>query len=465
MAKPTLQQMPVYSIGTWEQVRDIDNIINEAEDGLFYNAARLVDQVLRDDRIYSVFMTRVLALLGKDLEFEPAKDTAQGRTIAEDLEEEWPSMVQHSALVELLTWGLMLGVGLAQVLEEGPKWKLEVWHPWALRWDLNKRTHLVQANGMVEFAITPNGDGTYGDEAGRRWVLFTPFGFGNAGRRGLLRTLARLYLERQWALRDRARYSEVHGQPMRLGIAPSNADQRDLEAYKDDISYVGAEMAAVVRQGEPGNLWDLKLVEAMGRSQELFEQEIAQLDRAIASAVLGQSQTTDGQAGLGSNAEAGEPVRLDIMRADKDALSDALRAQFLVPYCDFTYGNGDMAPWLCWNVDPPEDQAALAKVHLDQANADNVYIQAGVLTPEEVAISRFGDEYTLDTEIDVETRQKILDLGHQQMEAEAQAALDQAKNPPDPMAMAPNKPANGAANGANGAAKPPIQPNSNQGRP
>jgi hypothetical protein len=229
-----------------------------------------------------------------------------------------------------------------------------------------------------------------------------------------------------------------------VGIAPANATAEQVGNYSDAISPAGAEATVVVRQGEPGNLWDLKLVEASGRSHELFEGEIAELDKAIATLILGQSQSTDGQAGLGSNAEAGEPIRLDIMKADADTLSDALRAQFLEPYCEFTYGDGEMTPWACWQVEPPEDVAYLAKVHMDQANADNTYIQAGVLTPEEVAISRFGEgKYSLDTKIETATREKILDISEKTMQVEAEKALEDAKNPPEPV-IAPN----GATNGA-----------------
>jgi phage gp29-like protein len=446
MPRPPLQQQSIYTVSTWESVRSVDNIVSEAEQGYFYNAALLVDQILRDDRIYGTLMTRVLGLLGKPLEFEPAKDTARGRNVAEEIEEDWPTLFGHAAVVDLLTWGIMLGVGLGQIIEDKKHgWYLEVWHPWALEWDPHERCYLVQGKGQTRVRLSSDGDGGYIDDAGRRWVIYTPYGFGNAGRRGLLRNLARLYLERQWAHRDRARYSEVHGQPMRVGIAPANATTAQVESFSDALSPVGGEPVVIVRQGEEGNKWDAKLVEATGKSHELFAQEIAQLDKAIATLVLGQSQSTDGQAGLGSNAEAGEPIRIDIMRADADTLSDALRAQLLVPYCDFTYGDSLMTPWPCWQVEPPEDQAYLATVHMNQATADNTYIQAGVLTPEEVALSRFGEgKYSLDTKIETATREKILEISAQQMEVEAEKALEDAKNPPEPV-IAPNGAPNGVA--------------------
>jgi phage gp29-like protein len=354
----------ISGVTTYDNVRIVDAIVDEGEQGIFINSARLVDQVLRDARIYSTAMTRILGLLGKPLEFEPA-EISDGRTkttaerYAKECESEWPRMFEHSALVELLLWGIFHNSGLAQVIEDTDPWTIEVWHPWALTWDEYERRYYVQTREDARLYIESDGKGGYVDQNGTRWILYTPHGFGNT-RRGLLRAIARLYLERAWAHRDRARYSEIHGQPMRLGIAPANATKEEVVEFKKRLSPIGAEPVIVARQGEDGNRWDAKLIEAMGKSAELFEGELSQLDREIATLLLGQSQTTDGQAGLGSNDQAGEPVRVDIMAADGDSLSDAARNQFLVPYYQFAYGSGDMAPWPCWRVAPPEDSAKKA---------------------------------------------------------------------------------------------------------
>ncbi len=442
--------LPTVSAGFNANIRAVNQILDEAEEGCFYNAARLVTRCMRDDRIYSTVTTRVLALLGKHLDFEPSKGPksgeARGRKIAEEIESEWPSMFARSALVQLKTWGIMLGLGYGQIIERSDGWSLETWNPGNLEWDPWKRVFTIQARDE-RFSLTED-RGLYVDTRGRRWLVYTPYGVDAVGSAGLISKLGSLYIRRLESLDDRSRYSEVNGQPMRVGIAPVNATQAQINDYSDAIAPAGAETVVVARQGEPGNVWDLKLIESTGRSHELFRETIAQLDKAIADTVLGQSQSTDGQAGLGSNAEAGEPIRLDIMRADADTLSDALRAQFLVPYCDFTYGSGELAPWPCWQVDPPEDEAALAKVRLDMANADKIYIEAGVLLPERVAIDRFGDEFTLETRLseeEVAMREKILSIGHEQMEVEAEKALEDAKNPPEPPVMQPNGAANGVA--------------------
>lgn len=72
-----------------------------------------------------------------------------------------------------------------------------------------------------------------------------------------------------------------------------------------------------------------------------------------------------------------------------------------------------------------------SQLHNQQATADNIYVTAGVLTPEEVALSRFGSgKYNLDTKIDVEIRKKVMEMSAQQMVEEAENSLETAKNPP-----------------------------------
>ncbi len=352
-------QTMLSSLGSYDHVRYIDAIIDEMESGIFINSARLVDLVLRDARLFATLQTRISGLLGEKVEFEPAKDTGRGRKVAEEVEKEWPHMFGRSALVEVLLWGIMHNSGLAQIVEDSEPWKLEVWHPWCLTWDEPQRAYYVATKEDSRLWLEPASDGTHVDKNGGRWFLYTPYGYGNT-RRGLLRSLHRLYLERQWSHRDRARYSEIFGQPIRFGVAPFTSSQAERDAYAERLSPSGAESVIVGQQGEPGNLWDLKLVEASGRSTELFNAEIEQLDKEIATLVLGQSQSTDGQGGLGTQENAGETVRLDIIRGDRDTLSDAIRTQVLVPYCQFAYSDGAMAPWPLWDIEPAEDTAAKA---------------------------------------------------------------------------------------------------------
>lgn len=77
------------------------------------------------------------------------------------------------------------------------------------------------------------------------------------------------------------------------------------------------------------------------------------------------------------------------------------------------------------------EQATLRKT---VAETDAIYIAQQVLTPEEVALNRFrADGWSMETSIDLDLRQKILD-------AELEQALEDAENPPEPPPPPPQLP-------------------------
>ena len=78
-----------------------------------------------------------------------------------------------------------------------------------------------------------------------------------------------------------------------------------------------------------------------------------------------------------------------------------------------------------------KEQAELRKI---VAETDAIYIAQQVLTPEEVCINRFrADGWSMETTVDTELRQKIL-------EVELEQALEDAENPPEPPVPPPNVP-------------------------
>jgi hypothetical protein len=77
-----------------------------------------------------------------------------------------------------------------------------------------------------------------------------------------------------------------------------------------------------------------------------------------------------------------------------------------------------------WQMTPAETE----KMRLDVANRDNVYIQAQVLTPEEVARDRFGgDTYNPETHVDLDERQELMNA-----QAERDALATKAGREADP---------------------------------
>ncbi len=422
----------------------IDRILSALENGNIREAAMLCSSIMRDDRIKGVLGQRIGALLGRCLEFKPADTRAKSRKIAEllggtdDEPGQWAHIFPAPMLEQIMQWGIMLNISVSEIVwytdDTGQQLpRLKPWHPQHVTWDWNTRSFWIQTStGRIELPQidkVPHSDG--------RWFIHTPAGYQNAWLGGAILQLARLFLERGWSKRDWVKQSEKHGQPIDKVTVPSTASPEAKRTFFRKVVNRGSDTAVMVEQGakdEPG--YDFGLVEATARTWEVFQKLKETLDKDITVLINGQTMSTEGQGGLGSTEKPGEAVRLDVLRRDA-TLADGLYNQVVYWWALYNHGDGGLAPRPEFEIDPPEDGAARAKMHLDQANADNVYVQAGVLGKEEVAIARFGEGYSLDTDIDIEARKRALEMAHKKMEADAEAALEAAVSPPEQPVEAP----------------------------
>ena len=339
--------LPVFT--RWEKVGSITRILDELEQGIFFDAALLVDQMMRDDRIRASFNTRFMAVLGKPSHMQCDKETAKAESIEQEALQLWPKMAPRSELLTHMKYGYCLGASVArrEWIRASGEWmpSLRVWHPGALRFDLASSTYCLRTADKGEITIDPEDP---------NWDLFTPFGHKYGRIEGMLRPLAMLYLCRQWAFRDRARHSEVHGMPMRQIITPAEAEQSDKALIRMKSAVMGAESVIVTPQGAEGNLWDLKIVEAAHDSSDVFGDLISHVDDCVAIFVLGQAMSTKGQGGLGAQEKAGDSVRTDIMRFDAQTLGD-LSERTLQPWAEYNHGVAAKGLRLCVEVEPPKD--------------------------------------------------------------------------------------------------------------
>jgi phage gp29-like protein len=354
---PKKQEIRELILPVWTQVSKVplaEGALSNLTNGDFYDAALLLDQIFRDDRIRAVWDIRVNSVLGAPQHFEPGKDTAMGRRVADDADASWWDMVPRSELALLYRWGICLGVGVAHRgwVKKSGSWtpSLKTWHPGALWYSVAEDVYYLR-HEAGQIAILPDDP---------NWVLFTPYGFKYARQQGLIYALTELYLDRRWTFRDRARHSEIHGQPIRQGIAPADAAPDEVKSYKRAIANAGSESVVITKQGQEGNRWDLKLIESQSTSSEVFTDKKISIDEDIAILFLGQSMSTTGQGGLGSQEKAGDSVRGDVKRFDASTIGD-LSECILAPWARYDYGSEDLTPRLVLEVDPPEDEAKKAQ--------------------------------------------------------------------------------------------------------
>lgn len=343
-------QIPLYGIPPARFIKAQESALNLLEQGSFYQAAYLWDGMMRDDRITASLNTRILGLLGAPLKLTPPGDSDEATAIRDDIEKKWSRIAPSPQLNQLMRYALGLSVGVAQVLTtrtvKSSTPTINTWNPRFLWFDWLIRKYRMTTTNRGVVVIEPDDP---------EWIVYEPFGPMGWLHGALIRPLQLPWGIRYWARTWWARYQEVHGMPVRLGIIPSERTPTDERIFLSQLGNFAHEAVVRLVQGEDGNKFDMKLLEAQANNWEGFQKLIEHCDRSIEIALLGQYQSTEGQGGLGSQEKAGDSTLLRLLRGDA-LLGEKLRERLLVPYVQSNQGgDGELAPDVGWQLDPPED--------------------------------------------------------------------------------------------------------------
>lgn len=350
----TVQQLPTRVQSQWTPGQ-IKTALSGADSGNLTQVADLSESVMQDDRVRGVLSTRTDGMLGLPLTFIGDDDVTAALEGDDTTKGDWWSMFPESELSKLMRWGLTLGVAIGQrvIMRDRQLGQREVpvlktWHPRWLRRQLATtepgKWLLTTANGQIE--IEP-GDG--------EWIIYCPYGGDRPWADGAWRALSFAWILKQFALHDRARHSEVLGSPARVGIAPEGATQRGRTQWLNQLKGMGRDTAMVLPPG-----YDLKMVEATGRTWEIYTKQIEWADSASSVVLAGQTVTTEGQSGF-SRGNIHERIARDLIRFGAETLSTTLREQALMPWASDNFGDAQRAPWPQWDTKPPEDKKQSAE--------------------------------------------------------------------------------------------------------
>lgn len=347
----------------------------------------MVDAMGRDDRLSSVLTTRIQGLLGLPFSMQPAgRDARRDEAIAKAFEADFKKSVPETALIGLLRWGIMLGIGFGRVYFDRTASKvtprIEVWHPQHLRFDWWSRQYLVQT--MEGEKVVKPGDG---------WIVYEPFGR-FSWMHGAVRGLALPWLARQYAIRDWARHNEVHGQPIRKAIVPIDGDPAEHKRFWQDVRDIANETTIRLPRDQDQRGYDVELLEAKENSYEAFERLITSVNVSIAVGLLGQNLTTEVQGGAYASTRVHDRIRVDYLQADADTLAAHLREQVNKPWARFQYGDPELAPCPHWDSRPAADHTGEAKAIEGLGKAvvaiDAVFEREGLQVDAVAMAQRFG---------------------------------------------------------------------------
>lgn len=378
---------PRVSFGTDWNPSLLRNVSHWTDSGDLRYAAELCDSLLGDDRIASAFATRCGGLLGSSLTFETS--TASGaiarRRAAKALEagEDWWTIFEESELRLLLTWGLILGVGFGQLIWEthddhGGRLipRLKVWHPRWFRWSYENQTWLRYDSEKSEWIKIKAGSG--------EWVVYCPSGSTRPWAHGLWRGLALLWLLKTYAIRDWARRSEAHGQP--AWVITSTIDNH---AHRRELVDLFGDLGRNPAVGMP-NGFDVRLVEATANTAEIFERQVNLANTGFAVAITGGNLTIEVNGSQKTGATAQTLVRIDYKRNDATSLSTLANTQVLTWWAEWNFSDAKAAPWPIWNVEPPNNTAALANTWLTVAKSLSAFRLAGIHIDLALTAERFN---------------------------------------------------------------------------
>jgi phage gp29-like protein len=343
----------------WENLGRVRAAIRELEMGRFQAAADLVDAMSQDDRIAGVMSARLDALQGLEFEFEPPEgleDNARAKEVAQEARADWTKMIPEAAQLELRSWGLWLGVGIGQLQwDRGPeRWtpRLQVWHPRAVTWNSELERYEVATQGGT-VPVTA-GDGT--------WVLYMPYGDRRGWMRSLVRSLAVPWLLRQWARRDWARHSEAYGQPSKKAKVPPTATREEKTRFLREVAALAVESTILCEQAKTKDApsWDVEYLQVAAESHKVFADLKAALEVDIAIRVKGENLTSEVQGGSLAAAEVHRGVAREKLRFDAQTATTCLHDHVLEPWAAFNFGSPEVAPWPCYETEPPEDLQSAA---------------------------------------------------------------------------------------------------------
>lgn len=348
--------LPVNLWAEWN-VKVVRNSLYSFASGYFAQAGLLTESMLGDDRVQAAFNGFVKSITKCEPVFVPSK-AAGSEELCGELEDLWEDMVPEETVENLFQWSRFCGFALCEIIWEPwsnqNRWvpRLKVWHPLYVYYNVSTRRYVaITAEGTVEI-----------EDDDPKWMLFTPYSPYRGWIRGAVRPCPIPWLVRQFALRDAARFGEVHGLPIRLAKVPAQAPAADKARFFNSIKNLGAEsvMLLPVQAGPEAAVWDATLLEAKDTSWEVFPAIRDMCDLAITLSIRGTNLTTAVGTGNSGNKAAAETHRdedQDYAVSERRKMMRRLRTHLIRWYAIFNYGKTDIVPKKARLVDPDsEDQ-------------------------------------------------------------------------------------------------------------
>lgn len=359
-------------------------ILRQADEGDMLQQAELFSTMEeRDGHLGSIFQTRKLAISGLEWEITPFSEDARDKEIAEAFKQVWDDLDTDELLLDMmdavskgvsftaLTWTAKDGgftVSSSEWIDQ-KNW----------RFDLDeKRFRLLTDEAPL--GLLPQ----FGQVVEHRYKARS----GSPTRAGVMRTCVWMYLFKNYSVKDWVAFSEVYGQPIRVGKYDPSTGKDERDALEMAVAMIGSDAAGIISKDT-----EIEIIEAIKSSSvDVYEKLIDFCEATQSKAVLGQTLTSsEGKHGTQALGNIHEDVRQDLVKADARAVKKSLRMQVIRPWVVFNYGAeyADRAPKAEPQISDPEDLEKTSNVVVNlsaaglRIGAAWAYKKFGIAEPKE----------------------------------------------------------------------------------
>ncbi|MCV0428829.1 MAG: DUF935 domain-containing protein [Roseibium sp.] len=305
------------------------NILRESIDGdPEHYLALAEDMEERNEHYAGVLGTRKRQVSSLDITVEAASDNADDVRDADLVREAIERDVFRDELFDILD-AIGKGFSATEILWDTSEGQ---WRPKAFKWRDPRWFRFHDDDGETLLLRTPGGD-----EPLKPYGWITHFGKAKSGlpiRGGLARGAAWAFLFKSFTLKDWAIFCEAYGQPLRVGKYGQGATEEDKAVLMRAVANIGADFGAIIPESMIIDFLQAKL----SGTHELYEKRANWFDRQTSKLVLGQTQTTDADAGGYATASVHDGVREDIEQADSRQVSATLNRDLVRPLVSLNHG-------------------------------------------------------------------------------------------------------------------------------
>lgn len=394
-------ELPLQYFTTYNQVGDVQSVVQAHDLGFFQLSSFLVEQMLQNPRLRGIVNTRLAGHLATAIRWEPGRENDAGRRAVKAIQDDWPLIISPPVRKQLAEWGLFQGVGFAQKHWYQSKRsgrlipRVEVYHPAWTSWNWGPRLYQVWTQGGTQWVPSPSlklpGEPwtlptvdiiASGSPVSNplQWVVHEPFGQ-HSWRRGLIHSTWSPWLAHEYARTDMTRASEKLGLAMlKLKYPKVEKDAASLIQLMSALRNLRSNGVIPVEQRQDGLNFDVEALEYGGTGYDIIHRTKDSNATDLAVLWLGHNLTTEAKGGSYAAANVGDLIRGDIKTDDASAENATLSDQVIGDWAQLNFGDRELAPRAVYETDPPALNLTAAQT-----------LQAVSLAVSQLANSRIAD--------------------------------------------------------------------------